>query len=128
MNTQTNVHAEGEGNELTFRANRLWDRDVVRPEYGHDTVVLKIEAADASWRQVIFVDGDDATLFDLHSKLHDLADQVEELISPDAMIVVAETEVDIAETIASIKETTSDMIDRIGDEPMVTTEQDGEGM
>ncbi len=85
MKTTTQVHAND--NEMTFRASRLFEGIDDRPGYGHDTVTIKIGVGDFYWDLTIFVDGDDATLFRLHTQLHDLAEQVEELISPDAMIV-----------------------------------------
>ncbi len=74
-------------NEVTFKADRLWEGVDDKPAYGNDTILIKIEAPDMSWAMTMFVDGSDATLFRLQGQLHDLADQVSELISPDAMIV-----------------------------------------
>ena len=113
MKATTQVHATD--NDMRFQTNRLWDTIEEAPEWGNNTVLIKVGVPGLDWEVTFFVNGSDATLFKLQSQLHDLAGQVEELISPDAMIVVAE-------------ETTTEMIDRIGDEPMVMTEQDGEGM
>ncbi len=57
---------------------------------GDPNIVLKVAVGDHDVINeilTIFVDQDDAVLFDLHQALHDAADQVEELISSDAMIV-----------------------------------------
>ncbi len=81
------VHQHVHENEkITFQASRFGtsgpgdrihiDIDVKEDEDGNDQELT------------LFLPGDDAFLFGLHSQLHDLADQVEELISPDAMIVV----------------------------------------
>ncbi len=68
-------------NEVTFKADRLWEGVDDKPAYGNDTILIKIEAPDMSWAMTMFVDGSDATLFRLQGQLHDLADQVSELAS-----------------------------------------------
>ncbi len=60
---------------------------------GDRNIVLKVRVGNDDMLNellTIFVDQNDATLFALHSALHDAADQVEELISPDAMIVAGQ--------------------------------------
>ncbi len=74
-------------NETTMTVHRLWDPIESAPEYGNNTVIVRIGVPKISWDITLFIDGDDATLFNLQDQLHDLANQVEELISPDAMIV-----------------------------------------
>ncbi len=95
-------------NETTFSVGRLWDTIEEAPGFGHNTIVVKVGAPALGWDVTLFIDGDDATLFRLQGQLHDLADQVEELISPDAMIV-ADQVVGQAEAVKAV-------------------DQDGEGM
>ncbi len=74
-------------NDLKFTAGRLWDTIEEAPAWGSNTVVVKIGVTELGWDMTLFIEGDDANLFLLQTQLRDLADQVEELISPDAMIV-----------------------------------------
>ncbi len=85
MNIGTQVHIMD--NETTFTAGRLWDTIEEAPAWGNNTIVVKVGVPEVSWDITLFINGDDATLFKLQGQLRDLADQVEELISPDAMIV-----------------------------------------
>ncbi len=85
MTTTTQVHAMD--NEMTFKADRLWEGVDNRPAYGNDTILIKVGVPELGWQATLFINGDDATLFKLQGQLRDLADQVEEMISPDAMIV-----------------------------------------
>ena len=85
MKITQQVHSMDE--ELTFSVSRLWDTIEEAPGYGNNTIIVKVGAPALGWDVTLFIDGDDATLFKLQGQLHDLAIQVEELISDDGLIV-----------------------------------------